>query len=117
MVAVSVDRAVLIYLSRPLTRKQAWIVCLIIWSVAYLITIPTFLESKVKTIETIEQQFICDDDYIPRNNDSYIDQSESCNLKMMTHQFRICNLTIMIHQSKKSRASNLHFFEFFSFIY
>ena len=49
MIAVSVDRAVLIYISRPLTKNQAWIVCIVIWIISYGVTIPTFLQTKLNT--------------------------------------------------------------------
>ena len=67
MIAVSVDRAVLIYLQRPLNTRQvsvslliliehpqsnqpqkAWTVCIIIWLLSYLMTIPTFLDTRVR---------------------------------------------------------------------
>merc|ERR1712242_69838 len=49
MIAVSVDRAVLIYLQRPLNTRQAWTVCIIIWLLSYLMTIPTFLDTRVRS--------------------------------------------------------------------
>ena len=58
MIAVSIDRAILIYLSRPLTRNQAWCVCVGIWVLSYTITIPTLIHSKVHNQNKYKEQVI-----------------------------------------------------------
>ena len=58
MIAVSIDRAILIYLSRPLTRNQAWGVCVGIWILSYTITIPTLIHSKVHNQNKYKEQVI-----------------------------------------------------------
>ena len=58
MIAVSIDRAILIYLSRPLTRNQAWAVCVGIWILSYTITIPTLIHSKVHIQNKYKEQVI-----------------------------------------------------------
>ena len=61
MIAVSIDRAILIYLSRPLTRNQAWGVCVGIWILSYTITIPTLIHSKVHNQNKYKEQVISRD--------------------------------------------------------
>ena len=97
MIAVSIDRAILIYLSRPLTRNQAWAVCVGIWILSYTITIPTLIHSKVHIQNKYKEQVISERsiriDVIPKKSGGW-----GIRMRNMTISAISCCVIIKLYQ-------------------